>query len=240
MKRLEKADEEFEMAASLVSTSRGATLGADKAAIALAVVFVALVAFLHVVRADLAPPGHVLSEYALGATGWIMALAFFALAGSFAALLAALWRQLIGWRGLFGRAMLAVAAIGSTMGGLFTMDPVGTPPDQASLSAQLHNVAFMLGGPGTLLAATFVNWSLVRDPALQGARTLLAWTAAFVWLAMIVFFIAVSMLMSDPSGGDKWIGIWNRLLVLSWVTWVVLLAHRVMTERRHVVAGTRS
>jgi Protein of unknown function (DUF998) len=214
------------MTSSAVLAARNTTPLAATAALALCIGFVGLVAALHLVRFDLPPQAHVLSEYALGPTGWIMASAFFALAGSFAALLLALRRSLTGWRGTLGMIALALAAIGAAMGGLFPMDPVGTPPAQATPSAQLHNLAFMLGGPGALLAITFVNWCLARQASWRAARSMLAATTAFAWLAMVVFFIAVSMLMSNPQGGDMAIGLWNRLLVLSWVVWMALLAAR--------------
>lgn len=212
---------------SITSPTRSPIAGSGAVALSSSIAFVALVALLHLIRSDLAPRGHVLSEYALGPTGWIMTLAFLALAASFVALLFALKPQLAGWRGVVGMVALAVAAIGATLGGLFAMDPVGTPMDQASTSAQLHNLGFMLGGPGTLLAITFVNWALARSPAWNGSRGMLAATAAFAWAAMVVFFIAVSMLMGDPQGGDMLIGVWNRVLVASWVVWVVALALRV-------------
>ena len=151
------------MTTYIVATARGRTPMAAQLALTFAIAFVVLVAVLHGVRADLVPRAHVLSAYALGPTGWLMALAFFALAASFSALLVALWTSLPGWRGALGRTTLAIAAIGAAMGGLFPMDPIGTPPDQASTSAQLHNVAFMLGGPGMLAAITFVNWALGRQ-----------------------------------------------------------------------------
>ena len=202
---------------------------AAQLALTFGIAFVVLVAVLHGVHADLVPRAHVLSEYALGPTGWLMALAFFALAASFSALLVALWTSLPGWRGALGRTTLAIAAIGAAMGGLFPMDPIGTPPDQASTSAQLHNVAFMLGGPGMLAAITFVNWALGRQPAWRGARRMLLITGALACLAMVALFVAVSMLMGDPQGGDRAIGLLNRLLVVSWVVWVVGLS---MSGRR--------
>jgi MFS family permease len=217
------------MTTSVAVPAEARTPMAAQLALALAIAFVGLVAVLHAVRADLVPRAHVLSEYALGPAGWLMALAFFALAASFAALLVALWTSLPGWRGVLGRAALVIAALGAAMGGLFPMDPIGTPPEQASVSAQLHNLAFMLGGPGALAAITFVNSSLARQPAWRGARRMLLITSALAWLAMVVFSVAVSMLMGDPQGGDRAIGVWNRLLVLSWVVWVICLS---MNKRR--------
>jgi hypothetical protein len=212
------------MTTSIVAPARGRAPTAASLALTFAIAFVVLVAVLHAVRRDVVPRAHVLSEYALGPTGWLMALAFFALAASFAALLAALWTSLPGWRGAVGRTALTIAALGAAMGGLFPMDPIGTPPEQASASAQLHNLAFMLGGPGTLAAITFVNWALARQPAWHGATRMLLITGALAWLAMVAFSVAVSMLMGDPQGGDRAIGVWNRLLVLSWVVWVACLS----------------
>lgn len=217
------------MTTSIVAPARGRAPRAAPLALTFAIAFVVLVGVLHGVRSDVVPRAQVLSEYALGPTGWLMALAFFSLAASFAALLAALWTSLPGWRGAVGRTALAIAAFGAALGGLFPMDPIGTPPEQASASAQLHNLAFMLGGPGTLVAITFVNWALARQPAWRGARRMLLITGALAWLAMLGFFVAVSMLMADPQGGDRAIGLWNRLLVVSWVVWVVCLSTR---ERR--------
>ena len=215
------------MTTSAVVPVQARTPMAAQLALTLAIAFVGLVALLHVVRADLVPRAHVLSEYALGPTGWLMALAFFALAASFAALLIALWTSLPGWRGVLGRAALVIATLGAAMGGLFPMDPIGTPPEQASTSAQMHNLGFMLGGPGTLAAITFVNLALARQPAWRGARRTLLITSVLAWLAMVVFFVAVSMLMGDPQGGDHAIGVWNRLLVVSWVVWVACLSMNI-------------
>lgn len=215
------------MSLSLTSATRGPLVGPGAAALSSIIAFVALVVLLHLVRADLDPRAHVLSEYALGPTGWIMTLAFLALAASFVTLLLALKPHLTGWPSAVGTVTLGIAAIGATLGGVFPMDPVGTPMDQASTSAKLHNLGFMLGGPGTLLAITFINWALARAPSWKGSRAVLTATAVFAWVAMVVFFIAVSMLMGNRQGGDMFIGIWNRLLVVSWVVWAMALALQI-------------
>lgn len=200
--------------------------GAATVAQALAVSFGVIVALLHVVRGDLRPASHVLSEYALGSTGWMMALAFFALAGSFAALLIALWADLRGALGVLGGLALLAAAVGALMGGLFPMDPVGTLPENFSTRARLYNVAFMLGGPGVALAALLVNWRLAQLPAWRQARVPLAVTAALVWLATALFGYSMSRLMAQgPSGPEHFdIGWFNRGLVLAWIVWVFVLA----------------
>ena len=112
-----------------------------------ALAFVALLLILHVVRADLEPGWHMISEYAVGRSGWIMAWAFFALAASFIALALAFLPSARGVLGTLALVMLLVAGVGAAVGGLFPMDPVGTPPERFSFSGKMHGVGFMLACP---------------------------------------------------------------------------------------------
>jgi Protein of unknown function (DUF998) len=215
------------MTTTVTQTSFRSPAGAAVwAAVCSSLLFLALVAILHLVRADLVPRSHVLSEYALGSAGWLMALAFFALGGAFAALAVALWNDLTGWRGRIGQIALVLAAVGSVMGGLFPMDPVGTPMDKQSTTAQLHGLSFMLGGPGAMLAITFVNWQLGRLAHWKSAQLMLWGTALFAWLVDGMFTYAMVTVMGNPQGDDMALGLWNRLLVVSWVLWIILVARR--------------
>lgn len=186
--------------------------------------FLICVLVLHAIRRDLDPSSRMLSEYALGRGGWIMAVAFLSLSLTFATLLVTLRRHLAGPWGVLAMLALAAAAIGSAMGGIFPMDPPLTPPEQYSLSGKLHGVAFMLGGPGALLAALFVSLALRRQAAWQGARNRLAWSAALVWAIHIAFTVAIVKLMSGDSSVEHFVGWLNRALVASWLVWAVALA----------------
>lgn len=191
-----------------------------------AALFIAALLLLHVLRPDLAPAAHMLSEYALGPAGGVMGLAFMALSGLYVALFVALRGELRGAWGRLGQGALLLAAIGAAMGGLFPMDPVGTPPDQYSLSGRLHGIAFMVGGPGALLAATFVNVALARRPGWQPRRAWLLWSAVMVWAVYLAFSAAVALLMSGSHAADNLVGWLNRALVLSWVAWGMVVARR--------------
>jgi Protein of unknown function (DUF998) len=194
--------------------------------IALAALFIALIVALHLVRPDLDPSGHMLSEYALGPFGWVMTGAFYALAASYLALLILLRPQLRGITGIIGMVCLFIAAVGAAMGGLFPMDPLSMPPDRASTSATLHGVAALLGIPGTLLAATFINWTLSRQFAWQRSRRLLAWTAFAAWLTLIAFAVSMVLLVNGVVSLDLRVGWQNRVLMGSHIAWVILIAHR--------------
>lgn len=201
------------------------------AAMALAGLFVALVATLHAVQPDLTPSGHMLSEYALGRNGWLMTVAFYSLAASYLALFVALRSIVKGAGGYPGLGLLLIAAIGAAMGGLFPMDPVHTPSDQATQSGQLHGVGALLGIPGLILAVSFINGSLMRRPAWRGSRRLLLWTALAVWLTLLVFATSMTLLITGKVSVNLLIGWQNRLLMVSHIAWAVLLARHVRKNR---------
>jgi len=197
-----------------------------------AAVFVVCLLLLHVTQPDLHPASRMLSEYALGRGGALMTLAFFAMAAVFLLLCIALRAQLHGIWGALGQLALLLAAVGSAMGGLFPMDPVGTPPDRFTSTGKLHGLAFMLGGPGALLSATFVNLALARQPSWQAARLDLQWTGAMVWGVYIAFSVAVVLLMKGNKLAANWAGWFNRALVLSWMIWAVVLVRAVLKSLR--------
>ena len=186
--------------------------------------FLLCVLVLHALRRDLDPSTRMLSEYALGRGGWIMAVAFLSLSMTFATLLVTLRRHLSGAWGVLAVLALAAAAVGSAMGGAFPMDPPLTPPEEYSLSGKLHGVAFMLGGPGVLLAAAFVSLALRRKVAWKGARNRLMGSAALIWAVHIVFTVALVKLMSGDSSVEHSMGWLNRALVASWLVWAIALA----------------
>ena len=92
----------------------------------MAVIFVSWLLLLHVVRADLDPSWHMVSEYAIGRFGWMNTAAFLSLAGAFFSLMVALRPVARGALGVTGLVFLTVASFGAAMGGLFATDPPGT------------------------------------------------------------------------------------------------------------------
>ena len=213
-----------------MSLTRTATAGArsthwpSSAVLVAAGIFVGCVLVLHLLQPGLDPSSSMLSQYALGRGATLMAVAFLALSATYVALLVGLHAELRGIWGRLGQAMLLLAAVGSAMGGLFPMDPIDTPPEQYSLSGKLHGVAFMLGGPGALLSATFVSIALARLPDWRRAKRGLALTAAVVWIVYVVFSVAVVQMMSGSAAALQWVGWLNRALVLSWLLWSCYVA----------------
>ena len=169
---------------------------------------------LHALRADLSPATHMISEYAVGAHGWVMTLCFYAFALASLALLGALATRVRGGVGWLGLVCLLVTAAGLTIGGTFAMDPTTSDAALMSRSGQLHGLGFMLGVPGELLAVLLRTLHLRTQPAWK-ARPL-AVLAGAVWLSVVVM---VPLLMNNGA-----FGIPNRTFMLSYGAWMIAVA----------------
>ena len=80
---------------------------AARLSFASAATFAVLLAALHLIKRELDPSWHFISEYAIGNHGWMMALAFLSLALSYVSLFVAIRSQL---RTIVGRIGLALVA----------------------------------------------------------------------------------------------------------------------------------
>ena len=167
---------------------------------------VAFVVILHVVRTDLQPVGHRLSEYANGPYGWMMTAAFVALGCGLAAL-GVLLRAGTG-SGAVGRAIPATAllagagmvlsgafrtgesvaseVIHSRASGLATVAVVAMalayslPRSRPGRTAATHD---LVGAGLALTAAALATLSpFFHDTRWTGLSQRLLWTAAMIWL----------------------------------------------------------
>ena len=203
----------------------------------MAVIFVSWLVLLHVVRADLDPSWHMVSEYAIGRFGWMNTAAFLSLAGGFFSLMVALRPVARGTLGVTGLVFLTVAGFGAAMGGLFATDPPGTAPEHISRTGMLHGLSFMLGVPSTLFAVTCLNARLWQDTSWRDARPLLLASAGFVWLTMLVFAASMITYLSRGATGSEFIVGWqNRAVVLAWALWIAGVSSRLRQSREVALA----
>ena len=121
----------------------------------------ALLAALHFIQPDLDPSWTVISEYELGDYGWIMTVAFLAWGLSAVSLFLAIRSQVGDLAGRAGLIFLLIGAAGPILAGLFTTDPVSTPPDALTARGMIHSTGAALVD-GILIAATLLTLSLVR------------------------------------------------------------------------------
>src|SRR5262245_13836709 len=109
-------------------------LVAARAVIGAAALAVTALAILHILKPDVHPFRNMISFYALGRHGWIMALCFAAFSAARACLFAALVAHVPSLLGGMGSAFLLLASVGFAMAARFPMDPVSTPSAQRSFS----------------------------------------------------------------------------------------------------------
>ncbi len=123
---------------------------ASRAAAGLTAAFAAAVAVMHVVKSDLNPTWRMVSEYEIGAHGWLMRLAFVGLGAACAALFIALRGRLDGRAARIGRALLLAAAAGTVLAGVFASDPITATKAELTTSGNLHGL-----GPCSAFPASF-------------------------------------------------------------------------------------
>lgn len=212
-------------------------LAAARLSFAGAAIFLVLLAVLHLIKRELDPSWHFISEYAVGDYGWMMVLAFLSLALSYTALFLALRSQIRTRIGRIGLALLLVSAVGLIMGGVFATDPILASPEAGTLSGKLHSVGGTIGIVMPF-AAALVSWSLARNRAWALAREPLLWSAGLAVLGFIVSFVSLGILLSQSEGtfGPKVLVGWpNRLEILGYTVWPMVVAWCAVRLRKGMI-----
>lgn len=186
---------------------------------------------LHLLSPELEPSWRMVSEYANGRHGWLLAIMFFAWAAGSFALAGALWPLSQSTLGLVGLGLLCLAGIGQVMGGLF------------DINHKLHGPAAMIGIPALCAAAVVLTLALTRQ---GGTVAPPLWSAHLPWLSFVAMLGALFLLFSAlkgagvdmaaqtgplqalPAGVRGYVGFANRALFLTSYLWVALAALAVL------------
>lgn len=175
-----------------------------------------LLALLHLISPELDPSVRMVSEYALGNYGWVLARMFLAWTLSCIALFFAINAQVRTIGGKIGLFFLLAAALGMGMAAFF------------DVRHELHGLAAAIGIPTLPIAAILINISLLRNPAWTSSRRLLLWTANPPWISLVLMlatiFIGLSQGLQFAIGLP--VGWPNRLLVVAYCVWVIAVAWR--------------
>jgi len=181
---------------------------------------------LHVAKPELAPSWHMVSEYAIGAHGWLMTVCFAMLGISCVALASALVPQTASLLGWFGLAFLLATACGYGLAALFPTDPISVSAANASAAARMHALAFAIGVPCFILASQLTNLALGGNPLWGDVRLAAAAFAHLNWigLAIMVAIIAIMLPKAGGFGPDVPIGWPNRLMFITYFGWLITTA----------------
>jgi hypothetical protein len=191
------------------------SLTAARLAFASGAATLALLAVLHILSPEFNPAWRMVSEYALGHFGWVLALMFIAWALNSAALFFALRPHVRTAGGKIGLSLLLIAALGMAMAAFF------------DVRHSLHGLATLLGNPTFVIAAVLINVSLARTQAWKPARRSLLWTANLPWVSLIVMMAAVLIGLENNGGkfgAEMLVGWPNRLLILAYCVWMMTAA----------------
>lgn len=193
------------------------------AAMASALGVAGLILVLHVAKPELDPSWRMLSEYSVGANGWLMKLAFFSWAGGCVALFVALGAQTAPTRARIGRWLLPIVGLALVAAGLFDQDPAGA--GAVSSHGQLHALASLVGIPGVPIAAMLLS----ADPR-SGRRVAILANLTWISLALMAAYIGWAMGAKGGFGPGVYAGWMNRLVVAAYLAWQFALARRLAAK----------
>ena len=177
---------------------------------------------MHVLRPDLAPASHMISEYAVGKFGWVMQSVFVGLSFGCAGLLVGL--ALNGPTSIAARLgvlLLAVASIGLTVSAIYPMDLPGTP---ATRAGELHDLSFMVNVGSIILAIVLLTASFGSDSRWRSYRRTSVVLLSLIALAFVLQFLTLH------KGAPY--GLANRFFITVLLAWLVATSVRLRNLTR--------
>lgn len=205
-------------------------------------VFVGLLAALHGLKPELDPSWRFISEYAIGKFGWLMQVAFLALAVANLAMWSAIRDCLRTVPGRVGSGMYLLGTLGLVLAAIFVTDPINALPESRTTSGNLHNIGGGLGLFGFLGTLVF-SVRLLRCPAWRSARPVVWIASAILVLGFLVAFISISAIAARHNnvfGPDTPVGWPNRIGILSGCAWLAIIARQAMQLARQQADPARS
>lgn len=183
---------------------------------------------LHIASPEFEPKWRMVSEYALGRHTWLLTTFFYLWGTSSVLLVIDLMPTLTSILSYVGALMLLLSGVGAILGGMF------------DVQHPRHGLAFGLGVPTLPVAAVILTYSTFDDAGQPPALLILI--AHGTWISLILMAAAMmTMFAGFKKAGVEWGkdapppdhlpdgvialgGYANRLLVVSYIAWVVIMA----------------
>lgn len=180
--------------------------------------FVAAIVALHFLRSADDPIRQPTSEYAVGPYGYLMTSAFLSLSLASLALVIGLYQGVIPQaRSRIGLGLLGIWVVGVLIAMIFPIDLEGAPQ---TMSGTIHRI----NGPLTFLSLCFGAMFVSRCFARDGHWRSLHRFAFILSVVMLTAFILVGLNIATGSG---FVGLFQRVVLATFVTWFVLVAMRL-------------
>jgi hypothetical protein len=192
----------------------------------LSVIFIALLASLHILKPELDPSWNFISEYQVGRFGWLMSLAFFALGISCIFLSISLWKK-INSVGKIGVLLLVISGFGMIIAAIFKTDALNTSSELVTQSGKLHQLGAMMDQ--IPFAALLITIGLFRKKTWQIKRWLLILTLVLVWFGFIYFVASIrtQFPVDGKFGSNVLVGWQNRIMIVTQAFWLIITAKQV-------------
>ncbi len=214
-----------------LTTSRPVTdveANAARISVISAALFVLLLGSLHLIETEFDPTWRFISEYALGEFGWLMSLAFGAIAVSLASIGVAVLSRVRNVIGYIGLAIFVLAVVGLLIAAVFKTDPIFTKQEDMTSSGQMHVLGASLDY--SPIAFLLLSFSLSRHGD---------WASVKKWLfitAILSIVLTIGFIFTIPSDGvfgpGVYSGLVGRSLMLSYIGWLAIAAMHVLKLRK--------
>jgi hypothetical membrane protein len=189
----------------------GGFLGAPRLAIGFFVYFVLALLVMHAVRPDYTIVDHMISDYAVGRSGWIMTTAFLSLSLGCLALAVGLLRDgPKSWLGRIGAALLLVACAGIIVTALFPTDLETAP---STPTGDIHTASFQVNVVSIFISTLCLAFSYGGSPSWRRHRIP---ALSFAGLLAVAF---VAQFLTLHRGAPY--GIANRIFVAVLMAWLI-------------------
>jgi hypothetical protein len=173
--------------------------------------FVAILLVMHMIRPDYTVADHMISDYAVGPSGWIMTTAFVSAAiGCLALAIGMFLEGPTSWSGRTGAALLAMAAVGLVVTAIFPTDLETAP---STRTGDIHTLSFFTNISSILLSAIFLGLSYGKSVHWHSRKLPARALAGLLIAAFVAQFLTLHR--GAPYG------ITNRIFVAVLMCWLI-------------------
>jgi hypothetical protein len=177
---------------------------------------------MHLLRPDLRPVSHMISEYAVGPFGWVMQSVFVGLSLGCAALLAGLaFNGPPSIAARLGVALLGVASVGLIVSAVYPMDLPGAP---ATRAGEMHDLSFLINVGSIALAIVLLTIGFGSDLRWRSFRRASSVLFSFIALAFVLQFLTLH------KGAPY--GLANRFFISVVLAWLISTSVRLRNLSR--------
>ena len=191
---------------------------------------------LHFVSPEFKPAWRMISEYALGKHKWLITSFFLQWGLSSVCLSILLWDVVTSPLAKVGILFLFISGIGEIMGGLF------------DVNHKHHGLAFLLGVPALPVAALLLGYHLKTLDGWSNHSSTIILLSHATWISLIIMSASMGVMFAGlkkagipmnkdapplenmPEGVIAVSGYANRLLVLCYIVWLIVMANTYLSS----------